>query len=293
MNKNTGFTLHKDFTQLLRNNKDGSHATQANRQDILRLTASRIFELGFKNLSIHSLRTKHMDKLIESWKKDKLSSGTIKNRMASLRWVAQKINKPNIVARTNDAYEIERRSFVNNDVNKAHEIYDKLDQITNERVVLSLQLQREFGLRREESIKFKPSYADQEDKLVLKSSWCKGGRPRTINIETESQRDLLNKCHKLVGDGSMIPTDKDYKTYLKTFENTCIKYGIRNVHGLRHAYAQQKYKEITGMDCPKCGGLSSKDLTEIQKAKDREARLEISCLLGHGREEVTKSYLGR
>jgi hypothetical protein len=288
-----GFSLHKDFTQLLKNNKDGSYVTQANRQDILRQSATRIYDLGFKRLAVSSLRTKHINKLIESWQKEKLSAGTIKNRIATLRWVAAKINKANIVARTNDVYGIERRVYINNDINKAHDIHDKLDKITNERVALSLQLQREFGLRREESLKFQPAYADQENRLLLKPSWCKGGRPRDIPIRTDAQRELLNKCHKLVGESSMIPPEKDYKTYLKNFENLCIKVGIRNMHGLRHAYAQDRYKELTGWDCPKNGGKSSKDFNQHEKKIDFDARIKISNELGHGREEVTKVYLGR
>ena len=45
-------------------------------------------------------------------------------------------------------------------------------------VRLSIRLQAAFGLRREESIKFNPSYAIQDDHIRLKSSWTKGGRAR-------------------------------------------------------------------------------------------------------------------
>lgn len=41
---------------------------------------------------------------------------------------------------------------------------------------MSLQLQQAFGLRREESIKFQPRYADRGDHIALKGSWTKGGR---------------------------------------------------------------------------------------------------------------------
>ena len=41
---------------------------------------------------------------------------------------------------------------------------------------MSLELQRAFGLRREEAMKFQPSYADQKDHITLKASWTKGGR---------------------------------------------------------------------------------------------------------------------
>ena len=37
-----------------------------------------------------------------------------------------------------------------------------------------------FGLRREESLKIQPGWADRGDTLVLKDSWTKGGRSREI-----------------------------------------------------------------------------------------------------------------
>lgn len=58
-------------------------------------------------------------------------------------------------------------------------------------VRMSLELQRAFGLQREEAMKCQPNYADRGDHLMLKASWTKGGKPRTIPIRTDQQRDVL------------------------------------------------------------------------------------------------------
>lgn len=65
------------------------------------------------------------------------------------------------------------------------------------------------------------------------------------------------------------------------------------MHGLRHAYAQDRYKELTGWECPARGGPTSQSLTSEQRTLDQEARLVISLELGHEREQVTVAYLGR
>ena len=65
------------------------------------------------------------------------------------------------------------------------------------------------------------------------------------------------------------------------------------MHGLRHAYAQARYEELTGWVCPAAGGPIAKELTPEQREQDREARLTISRELGHAREQVTAAYLGR
>lgn len=279
---------------MLKHNRDGSFATQAARERILIQSANQLVELGIKNLSAKNLKLKHVTALISKWKVDGLSSGTIKNRVAHLRWWTEKIGKRNMIPQDNRELGIDNRSYINNEVNKAKELTEsQISQLKSERMRLSLELARQFGLRREEALKFQPSYANQGEKLVLKASWCKGGRAREIPIRTQAQRELLKACYALAGKGSMIPKDRSYKDHLKAFENACHRAGISNVHGLRHAYAQARYLELTGWHCPKViDGLSRKTMTEEQRAIDFKARMTISAELGHGREEVTAVYLG-
>jgi hypothetical protein len=65
------------------------------------------------------------------------------------------------------------------------------------------------------------------------------------------------------------------------------------MHGLRHAYAQQRYRELTGWPSPHAGGPDKKALTQAQQQSDQSARLTISKELGHVREQITAVYLGR
>src|SRR5712691_8542203 len=92
--------LNYDLKQLCRHNRDGSYATQADREHILDLIADQLHEMGFRHMNAHSLKPKHVEKLVERWLAEQLSPGTIKNRMSALRWWAEKIGKENIVART-------------------------------------------------------------------------------------------------------------------------------------------------------------------------------------------------
>jgi hypothetical protein len=231
--------------------------------------------------------------LVNRWQADHLSGGTIKNRMAALRWWAEKIGKPGVVARSNDHYGIPDRRYVSNQSKAQLLAPGAVDQLRDSHVRLSLELQREFGLRREEAIKFSPAYADRGDRLVLKDSWTKGGRPREIPIRTASQRAVLQRAHQLVGWGSLIPANRTYIQQLRVYERHTAAAGLSKLHGLRHAYAQQRYQELTGWAAPAAGGPAGRTLTPEQKQQDREARLLISRELGHEREPVTAVYLGR
>ena len=286
--------LNYDLKQLCRHNRDGSYATQADREHILDLIADQLEEMGYRHMDAHSLKPKHVEKLVERWLAEKLSPGTIKNRMSALRWWAEKIGKENIIARTNAAYGIPDRVYVTN-ISKAKElVMEQLSQLRTDCIRISLRLQAAFGLRRVESIKINPSWADRGNALVLKDSWTKGGRAREIPIRTLEQRQLIDEAKALAKGKSLVAPDyKTYAAYLKHFRYECERIGIHAFHGHRHFYAQARYKELTGQECPARGGPTSKQLTAKQKSIDREAREIISREMGHGREQVTAVYLGR
>ena len=138
-----------------------------------------------------------------------------------------------------------------------------------------------------------PSYADRGDRLILKDSWTKGGKAREIPIRTDAQRQVLTRAHQLAGRGSLIPANRNYVQQLRTYEGHTSRAGLSKLHGLRYAYAQQRYQELTSWPCPAAGGPVSAELDAAQKAIDTEARLNISHELGHEREEITAVYLGR
>jgi hypothetical protein len=74
---------------------------------------------------------------------------------------------------------------------------------------------------------------------------------------------------------------------LRIYEVHTLRAGLSQMHGLRHAYAQNRYEELTGWKTPACGGPGFKALTPEQRKVDRKVRLIISRELGHDRTAVT------
>ena len=286
--------LMHGFTLLLKHNKDGSYATRSARHKVLTLVDKELRAGGFKQLTLENIKGRHVRFLVDSWHQKGLSAATIKNRLSHIRWAFERAGRGQCIEKDNAAYGVANRVFLNNAVNKAKELdAQKLSQISDKGLQLSLCLQAAFGLRREECLKFRPSVAIKEGQLELAGSWTKGGKPRTIPIRTDEQRELLKEVAAHAGRGSMIPADKNYYQHLKLYENECARVGLNNNHGLRHEYAQSRYRELTGWDAPKAGGPTSKELTKEQRAADYAARMTISVELGHEREAITVAYLGR
>ena len=285
--------LNHQLKQLCRHNREGSFGTQVQRERELTLIANQLHEIGFRGMNSHSLKPKHVEALVRRWLASEVAAGTIKNRMAAFRWWARKVNRQNVVARSNDHYGIPNRQFVTGSSKAKSVSATELEKVRDQHVRMSLELQQTFGLRREEAIKFIPTYADQGDHLVLKPSWTKGGKARVIPIRTSNQQELLDRAHRLVGKGSLIPSNRNYRQQLRIYEGHTMRAGLSRMHGLRHAYAQRRYEELTGWKSPAAGGARSKSLTREQRDQDHKARLIISRELGHERDQITAVYLGR
>lgn len=285
--------LNFELKNLCFKNRDGSHSTQANRHEMLQQIAGELDKLGFKHMRATSLKQKHVEALVKSWHERGLSAGRMKNLMAVMRWWAGKAGVNGAVASANDTYGIDRRIYVSNSSKAATAPGAAKESISDPYVRASIELQAVFGLRREEAIKFSPSYADKGSHIVLKGSWTKGGRPRIVPISTEAQRAALTRAHEVAGKGSLIPPSLRYVDQLRRYEGQVAAAGLSKLHGLRHTYAQQRYLELTGRFAPAAGGKTSVDLTIEEKRVDLIARLQISQELGHEREQITAVYLGR
>ena len=287
--------LRQSFLSAISHNKDGSHATQAARQHTLINACKELKECGFRDVKAEKLSLKHANALVKHWENKGIASATIKNRMSHIRWAYDKFGRGHTLPNTNDtqSLKIERRISEPNEVNRAKELskYPQIEKLS-EREQMALKLQRAFGLRREESLKIRPEQADKGDKIALNASWCKGGRYREVPIRTDEQRKLLEEAKAIAGKGSMIAPEKTYKQAIQVMDNKLSDLKIDNQHGFRHAYAQQRFKEISGYECPKNGGLTRKEMTPEQRAFDDKCRLEVSKELGHNRIDVTKKYLG-
>ena len=284
--------LEFSIKQLTIHNKDGSEATQANRHRGLIAIAGELHDLGYKLKSAHNLKPRHIQALVSHWKAREIADVTIRNRLGWLRWVGDHVGKAGLIPKDNAEFGLVERTPYQG--SKARRLdADTLARVRDETIRLALQLQAAFGLRREEALKFRPSIADHGDHIALKASWCKGGRARSIPITHLRQRELLDAVARAAGEGSLIPTGRSYAKHVQTYKAQTRAAGLGQAHGLRHAYAQWRYKVITGWACPAAGGPSAEAMSFTDRHFDEMARMQVSNELGHNRIDVTDTYLGR
>ena len=282
--------LNFDLKTLQARHREGAFNTRRDRAYVLDQAAHMLHALGFRRLRATGLKRKHVNALVAEWQRRGLATGTMKNRMSALRWWAERVGRPGVVG-TNAAHGIGERRYVTNEDKSAVLDAEKLARVTDAHVRMSLELQAAFGLRREEAIKFMPAWADRGDRVRIKASWAKGGRAREVPIGNEHQRTVLDAARRLAGGRSLIPGGRSYAAHRKVYERQTDAAGLSRMHGLRHAYAQERYEALTGWKAPVAGGPRRRSLGPAKRRIDKAARMTIARELGHGRMSVVAVYI--
>ena len=197
-------------------------------------------KFGLEN--IHNLKPGHVKSYIDCMKNEGLSNGTICNRLAAIRDLAEAINKPNIVARTNTEYEVNRQvrsKPLSENLTKVSEIRSVLEDRSSkgDRVAMmcntAAQLRAEFGLRAKESLM--SSRIAHGGKFLIVDG-AKGGRERILEVRTDAQAravaSVVATSHALGSKtGRIIPPEMSLKAAYNAQRTLWRELGGTREHG--------------------------------------------------------------
>ncbi|MCL4682805.1 MAG: integrase domain-containing protein [Rhodocyclaceae bacterium] len=283
-----------------------SYRSEVARRATILLAFGELAQLGYRLRDPRNLADKHVRALARHWNEKGLSSQTIHGRFSVLRvfsgWIGKrglvgdlpgyfpgKDMRRQIAATRNHGWEANGVS--------PEELVRRARGI-DERLALYLNLQHVFGLRAKEAIMLRPLRAITPDGGHLEvSDGTKGGRPRLVPIDSDERRAAIawarevasrTRSHCLRWPGlTWEQAQARFYRGLAKLGVTRRQLGVTS-HGLRHGYAQQAYRVLTGQPSPVEGGA----LGRIDRERHRLAGMKVSALLGHGRVDVTGYYYG-
>lgn len=288
-----------------------SHSSIATMTDRWRVFAVYVRdELGVRDM--RRIETAHLQQyaatLRERFERGEISPATAQNYLSTVNRVLE-------IARGDKAVRLDpvrgaglpqRSGICQESRAVSQEQHQQVEKAVTERVSALMGLQRELGLRFQESAKIDAARAlAQAEKFgsVAVRDGTKGGRPRTVPITQPEQLAALRAAAAIQGrDRSMIPPDQTYARFRSEAYQSIERSGI-TFHGLRHSYAQARYHAIVGAPCPVAAGVPHRQHHQhlsralgisISAARelDKAARMQVSAELGHGRIDVTNAYLG-
>ncbi|MBI9080454.1 MAG: integrase domain-containing protein [Pseudodesulfovibrio sp.] len=291
----------------------GSFKTKTNdRQGIMRFVGTLRNE-GCNIQKWTNVHRGHLANVVERWQSEGLTSGTMKNYLASVRKLCGHYGNSKIVDTTNAQLGIKNRVYVTNeDKSIPDEVYNQaVRQLAggnrNQQAVgLIMEVARTYGTRLEESYKLWPAKDIGPNALVTISRGTKGGRERTFEIN-DRQQNLAEKVKVFSGKkGNLIPdgwSEKSWRQYVYT-EARAVGIGQASCgasfHGFRHARMHELYEEICGVK-PRVKYTSTSDfINAAQSASgadwqqlDGHASRMVTLQAGHGVDRyVYTQYLG-
>jgi len=180
-------------------------------------------------------------------------------------------------------------------------IVDELCEHQMPRAAAIAQLARATGMRLREAILADlprlRREAEHYDKINIQDG-TKGGRggataPRWITVD-DHIHEALRYAEQVSPDGSrnLLAPNESYLDFqreiVRPARDILHTYNLKGFHELRAAYACERYEQITHHLAPINGGRGRR----LDPRLDREARLQISYELGHGRIDVVSAYIG-
>ena len=282
-----------------------SRATMADRWQVFCTYAKTELHISdMRRITTEHLQ-KYADHLLNRLADDEISPATAQNRLSAVNRIME-ISRGDRAVRLDPVRGAglpQRSGIALTDHAMSAADHEKIVVSVPPRLAAQLGLQRELGLRFEESCKASPlvllAQAETRGSVRIEDG-TKGGRPREVPITSEAQIAALRQAAAIQGSHrSMIPADLSYSQY----REQCYQQQIR-FHSERHHYAQQRYETLAGAACPVAAGVShgaahhahlaavlGVSVTEARDI-DRGAREQVAAELGHGRVEVTNPYLG-
>ena len=292
--------IHKNLlnqiAKISRHNRQGSYKTKERyEQGVNRFCKFLAKEYGVQKFA--NISDKHIEKYVAHMQKRELSASTIKTDIASIRFYHDKVDKPRhrLSDNVNSKFTLERRSFGGVDRSWKQSEYQTFKETCysrgQARIAEIATLGRNEGLRIHEALRLDRATVEKALRTGELHVKGKGGKERDVLLTDESHKMLKERLLEVVR-GQKLYIEKGEKTHLviKQVQNFINRHRdkfqdenrnkgdekiIQNTtfHGLRHTYAQEQYQQALER------GLS-----------DYDARIAVSQLLGHERDDVTRIY---
>jgi integrase/recombinase XerD len=287
----------------------GSKSTRKTHMDKMSTFVSYVGDT-YRLQNLKNLSDKHLVGYAE-WAKTRYDASTIKNTISAVRFIHKQIpqtryqlsdnkiinEKLQVSAREKglvpQKYELPQRHYLHTGKNMSWTDAEYLggialaEQMKRLDVALALRFARYLGFRIHEITKTERVQlirALEDGYITVKG---KGGLVRDVKIDSKAAHDALQDALKETRlDKQKVFVERLGNTHavIRSIENWVYRHRTQfaespdrqlTMHGLRHAYAQEQYRQNL----------------RITDGDEKAARILTAASLGHGRDWVTKIYL--
>ncbi|HGO6800105.1 TPA: integrase [Legionella pneumophila] len=233
------YSLRQTANRYFQLENRGSYQEKKKRAYVIHKMIDDLFCIGDVPRSWQALKSEHIQKLIEFWKKDLLKDATIMRYMTIIRNYLHDIDcqLPNI---DNKSLQLCRKKPKRLRLKWQPNLWESFSDRTP-RIIMALQTQ--FGLTFSEAIHIKPGIHIKEHKLSLTREITFNSMDRTIPIRNEIQRKILSDLERLTNRQSLVQFFS-YKRVKLGWNHALIEHDIPIKKSWRYLYAKQMYQYL-------------------------------------------------
>jgi len=301
-----------------------SSKRMANINQAMEMSLDQLQELRRPVASILDIDQKRVCELLKLWYDQKIQESTILERVSCLRRVMYLIGKAQVIPKGKAWERIKKehgvpvplkgRSIIAQWAKGWHDLGVEstpvIAAVAAEEAVCGVQMEMMllWGLRLNESVQLQPRVSfDHAGQFLLVHRGTKGGKTRKVLLSPDDsvrarQLEVLGRAFELVDKHPKgilairgLRLDQMKRRLLGLASKHGAKKGALGVtlHGLRHQFANDLFRVLTGMPAPCLGQLPAEAYSTGPKAAAvRDAYLEISRQMGHERPSISGAYLG-
>lgn len=293
-------------------------------RDVLHRIVRLLRERRTNIQNLDQLGKAHVLSAMKAWQEEGLTEGTIQGYLSVMRRFFCLCGKPKVLPTDNELRDWLRANGLTagtigrvqvpelakgwRDLGICAETFIETLRSQGELVVASIvEMALHWGLRSEEGRFLQPHESEREGNgvgLVLRRG-TKGDKVRLVKFlqdpdRARIQREVLDRAKQLADlhprKELAIPglTAKQMKNHFNWVlrRNGVSKKGMGvTFHGLRHQFACDLFRDITGMPAPVLGLLPAEEYRR-NAVLVRQGMKEVSIQMGHERISISGSYLG-
>lgn len=274
--------------RIFKHSRQGSYKTRERYYKAMRRFCRFLAE-EYRLERLANISPKHIYAFVDHMQAKGLAASTVKTDLAAIRYYHDMMPNPRYELPSNERLDLERRSFGQKDRTWSIPEFNKFLAVClkhgREDYAAVARLARYAGLRIHECFRIDTAIAENAIKNKAITKKGKGGKVRIVPIGEDICTEL-KRFLAVTKRGSKLFVPYGEKTHLAI--NALQQFIVHHrtevqdtdsdrpmtFHGLRHTYAQDQYERFIN------AGYTV-----------RNARLEVSRLLGHEREDVTRIYL--
>lgn len=234
-------SLRQTANRYLNTDNRGSFKERKRRSYVIHKMIDDLFIVGDVPPQWQSIKTVHIQKLVEHWQKRKIKTATIMRHIGIIKKFLSEIECSIANDISNKRLGLKRSGKHKNKPKVYPGFWQNISN-PSARILTGLQIQ--FGLTLSEAMRLNPDLHIQEHSLWITREIATNSQDRFIPLRNEIQVALLREFSAMVQDAGNLINAIGYQTLLCGYQRALASFKLPSIKNFRYLYARELKQQL-------------------------------------------------